>query len=100
MRADFDKQCPHMAEPNSPLHEDDDPAISARNSRYGLWLFGLYLILYGGFMGLAAFEPQLMAKAPFGGVNLAILYGFGLIVAARVFALLYMVLCRSRDNRA
>ena len=78
-------------------HEDDDPAISARNSRYGLWLFGLYLILYGGFMGLAAFAPQLMAKAPFGGVNLAILYGFGLIVAALVLALVYMVLCRARE---
>ena len=87
-----------MAELDSPLHEDDDPKISARNSRYGLWLFGLYLVLYGGFMGLSAFEPQLMAKAPFGGVNLAILYGFGLIVAALVLALLYMVLCRSRDQ--
>jgi len=77
--------------------DDDDPEISARNSRYGLWLFAIYLILYCGFMGLSAFEPQLMSKTPFGGVNLAIIYGFGLIVAALVLALIYMVLCRSRE---
>ena len=48
-------------------------------------------------MGLSAFEPQLMSKTPFGGVNLAIIYGFGLIVAALVLALIYVRLCRSRD---
>lgn len=77
--------------------DDDDPQISARNSRYGLWLFSIYLILYGGFMGLSAFEPQLMSKTPFGGVNLAIIYGFGLIVGALVLAVIYMVLCRTRE---
>jgi len=75
--------------------DDEHPEISARNSRYGLWLFALYVILYGGFMALAAFQPQLMGKAPFGGVNLAIMYGMGLIVAALVLALIYMVLCRN-----
>ena len=77
--------------------DDDHPQISARNARYGLILFVIYLVLYGGFMGLSAFEPQLMSKTPFGGVNLAILYGFGLIVAALVLAVIYMVLCRARE---
>ena len=77
--------------------DDDHPQISARNSRYGLILFVIYLVFYGGFMGLSAFEPQLMSKTPFGGVNLAILYGFGLIVAALVLAVIYMVLCRARE---
>jgi uncharacterized membrane protein (DUF485 family) len=76
--------------------DDDHPEISARNARYGLWLFAVYLVFYGGFMGLSAFEPQLMSKSPFGGVNLAIIYGFGLIVAALLLALIYMVLCRTR----
>lgn len=85
-----------MQEANQP-HDDEHPEISARNSRYGLWLFGVYLALYAGFMGLSAFEPQLMSKTPFGGVNLAILYGFGLIVAALVLAAIYMILCRVRS---
>jgi uncharacterized membrane protein (DUF485 family) len=70
------------------------------NARLGLWLFLVYVILYGGFMGLAAFAPQVMAKKPFGGVNLAILYGLGLIVAAFVLALVYAVLCRREGGRA
>ena len=32
------------------------------------------------------------------GVNLAILYGFGLIIAALVLALLYGWLCKSDDS--
>ena len=86
-----------MPELNDRPRDDDHPEISARNARYGLWLFGVYVALYAGFMGLSAFEPQLMSKTPFGGVNLAIMYGFGLIVAALVLALVYMVLCRPRD---
>ena len=34
-----------------------------------------------------------MEATPFAGVNLAILFGFGLIIAALVLALLYGVLC-------
>jgi uncharacterized membrane protein (DUF485 family) len=64
------------------------------NARYGLWLFLIYVVLYGGFMGLSVFAPQVMSKSPFGGVNLAILYGLGLIVAAFLLALVYTLLCR------
>ncbi len=85
------------APPNLP-HDDDRPEISARNARYGLLLFAVYVILYAGFMGLSAFEPQLMSKTPFGGVNLAIIYGLGLIVAALVLAAIYMVLCRPKQD--
>ena len=86
-----------MPELNNSPRDDDHPEISARNARYGLLLFAVYVTLYAGFMGLSAFEPQLMSKTPFGGVNLAILYGFGLIFAALVLAVIYMVLCRTRD---
>ena len=37
-----------------PEGHEDHPAITTRNSRYGLILFALYLLLYGGFMYLAA----------------------------------------------
>ena len=77
---------------------DDHPETISRNARNGLILFTVYLILYGGFMYLSAFEPQVMAKAPFGGTNLAILYGIGLIIAALLLALIYMVLCRPPRN--
>jgi uncharacterized membrane protein (DUF485 family) len=52
-------------------------------------LFGVYLALYGGFVLLAAFAPQAMEATPLAGVNLAIWYGFGLIAAALLLALIY-----------
>jgi uncharacterized membrane protein (DUF485 family) len=62
------------------------------------WLFGLYLACYAAFTILTAFNRPLMASAPFGGANLAVLSGFGLIGAALALALLYWWLCR--DTRA
>src|SRR5688572_12591355 len=79
-----------------PMSEHDPRAVFAsRNARYGLVLFFAYLLLYAGFMYLAAFRPDVMASTPFGGTNLAILYGIGLILAAIVLSLVYMVLCRT-----
>ncbi len=68
---------------------ESDSESAARNTRYGLVLFALYLLLYGGFVLLNAFRPGLMEATPFAGVNLAILYGLGLIGAALLLALIY-----------
>ena len=68
--------------------------METRNSRIGLWFFAVYLVLYGVFVLLNAFAPQTMEVTPIAGVNLAILYGFGLIIVALVLALLYGWLCR------
>ena len=75
-------------------------STSARNTRIGLSLFGVYLLLYGGFVVLAAFWPDLMETTPLAGVNLAIWYGFGLIVAAIVLALIYGWACRPDTRRS
>ena len=56
-------------------------------------LFLCYLVLYGGFMLLNAFAPSLMEATPLAGVNLAVLYGLGLIVTAFFLALLYDWCC-------
>lgn len=63
--------------------------MQSRTSRIALILFAVYLALYCGFVFLNAFAPWAMEATPVAGVNLAILYGFGLIVAAFLLALLY-----------
>lgn len=60
-------------------------------SRLGLALFWIYVLLYGGFMGLVLVRPDLLSWRPFGGVNLAIASGMGLIGAAFILAVLYML---------
>ena len=77
-----------------PKGHEDHPAITTRNSRYGLILFAVYLTLYGGFMALTVFDVQAMARATPFGVNFAIVSGVGLIVVALILSCLYVWLCR------
>ena len=71
--------------------------MQTHNARIGMVLFVVYVILYGGFVFLNAFAAETMETTPFAGVNLAILYGFGLIVAALVLALVYGWLSKSEE---
>lgn len=63
--------------------------MQPRQSRDGLALFFLYMAMYLGFIYINAFNPELMKKPAFAGVNTAVVYGFSLIVAAIVMAFLY-----------
>jgi len=74
--------------------EIEDPRIAARNARYGMVLFLLYLTVYSVYVGLNAFFPAVMQATPLLGLNVALLFGFGLIVGAMVLAVLYCWLCR------
>lgn len=74
--------------------------MESRNARIGLILFTVYLALYGGFVYLSAFQPESMEMTPVAGLNVAILYGFGLIIAALLLALLYGWLCREESTGA
>ena len=73
----------------------ESPGTMRRNARTGLILFMVYLALYGGFVLLNAFAPEKMERKVYAGVNLAIVYGFVLIAAAFLLALLYGWLCWS-----
>ncbi|MDZ4861208.1 MAG: DUF485 domain-containing protein [Candidatus Hydrogenedentes bacterium] len=80
-------------------HHEDHPHVVNRNARYGLILFAVYVVLYGGFVFLAVFRTPVMGAVLPGGVNLAIAYGMGLIGAALVLALIYMALCSKGIER-
>lgn len=79
---------------NSPSHHHEDhPHVVSRNARYGLILFAVYVVLYGGFIYLSVFQTETLGKPIVAGMNLAVVYGFGLIVAALVLSMVYWVLC-------
>ena len=67
-----------------------------QTSRLGLALFFLYLLLYGAFVVINAYTPEVMERRV-GGVNLAVVYGFGLIVVALLLSLVYGWLSRGGD---
>jgi uncharacterized membrane protein (DUF485 family) len=65
-----------------------------RKSNIGVWMTLLYSIVYGGFVLVSVFTPAWLGVSVFMGLNLAIVYGLGLILIALVFALIYNQLVR------
>lgn len=72
--------------------------MEAHNARIGFILFAVYSVFYGSFVLLSAFRPDLMEIKPVAGINLAILYGFGLIVVALLLALVYGAMCQTESS--
>lgn len=77
-----------------PLEEDKSEDYK---TRVGLWMFLFYSIIYGIFVAINVFSPTTMEKT-IGGLNLAILYGFGLIVLALIQAVIYNHMCLKKEK--
>ena len=71
---------------------------SSYKMRIGLWMFALYTLIYAGFVGINIVKPSIMAST-FGGLNLAVIYGIGLIVFAFVLAMIYNHFCTAAEKR-
>lgn len=80
---------------NKPADSAAVLAIRSYNARMGLVLFAFYLAAYVGFVVLSATSQETMMQPSLGGVNVAVMYGFGLIIGAFVVSILYMLLCRN-----
>ena len=68
------------------LHE---PAVTvgkdnaaAKKSKLGVILFIVYTVIYSGFVLIGLTKPEIMGLELIGGQNIAVIYGFGLIVLA------------------
>lgn len=74
-----------------------DPA-SGYKTRLGVIMFVIYALVYGGFVAINVGSPLSMESTVFAGLNLAVVYGFGLIVFALLLALIYERLCALREQ--
>ena len=63
-----------------------------------LFLFAIYLLSYCGFVFITAFFPQMMQRMAIGNVNVAVVYGIGLILAAFLLAMVYELGVPQRKN--
>jgi uncharacterized membrane protein (DUF485 family) len=71
---------------------------SGYKTNLGIWMFILYTLIYAGFIAINTVKPTLM-EVTFGGLNLAMIYGIGLIVFAFLLALVYNSLCTKAEIR-
>jgi uncharacterized membrane protein (DUF485 family) len=73
-----------------------DPAFAYKR-RLGVIMFIIYGAIYAGFVVVNIVTPQHMGDIVFAGLNIAVLYGFGLIVLALVLALFYSRACGRKE---
>jgi uncharacterized membrane protein (DUF485 family) len=72
---------------------------AAKKAKLGVILFFVYTIIYAGFVLIGLTKPELMGLELIGGQNIAIIYGFGLIVLAIVMGFIYNFFCTRMENR-
>ncbi len=75
-----------------------DRAIK-KKTRLGVILFIVYSIVYAGFVAIGVANYELMGKIVLANQNLAVVYGFGLIVFAIVLGIIYNRICTNYENK-
>jgi uncharacterized membrane protein (DUF485 family) len=83
--------------PAAEYHESDE--LLKYKQKAGLRLFFIYSFIYGIFVLLNVVSPRMMESVIFLGLNLAIVYGFGLIIVAILLGLVYNILCTNIEKR-
>jgi uncharacterized membrane protein (DUF485 family) len=86
-----------MHGPPAKLEKDN---ASQHKAKIGLWLFFFYGLVYTGFIVINTVSPKTMGFRIIAGLNLAVVYGFGLIVLAIVMGLIYNHYCGLAEKRA
>ena len=84
---------------HEPAPDIGDDAASAFKTRLGLILFMIYGLVYVGFVAINTVNPKAMGQIVFSGLNLAVVYGFGLIILAIVMGLIYNAICTRAEDR-
>ena len=73
-----------------------DPAFAYKR-RLGVILFFVYAAIYSAFVILNLVAPSVMDATLFAGLNVAVIYGFGLILLALILALAYNRACGKKE---
>ena len=76
---------------------DEDFAIK-KKTKLGVILFFIYFIVYALFVAIIVIDSTLMGKIVFGNQNLAVVYGFGLIIFAILLGVYYNWQCTKYEN--
>jgi uncharacterized membrane protein (DUF485 family) len=78
------------------VHGVDEAA--GYKKRLGLIMLAVYTAIYLAFIIMNVVKPRIMGTIVIGGLNLAIIYGFALIVVALVLALAYNWACTRHEK--
>ncbi len=71
---------------------------SAKKAKLGVWFFLIYSLFYVGFVAIGVLNYELLGQEIIFGLNLAIVYGVGLIIFAVLLGMLYNFLCSRYED--
>ncbi len=81
---------------NSTIEEKE--SVTRLKSSLGVRLFFVYSICYAGFVILGVFQYELLSTEMFAGLNLAVVYGMGLILFAFLLGVIYNYYCTKYED--
>jgi len=84
---------------HGPAAKLETDSAASKKAKLGIVLFFFYLIIYAGFVIIGLAYPELMGVHVLGKQNLAIVYGFGLIILAIVMGFIYNAVCTRMENK-
>jgi uncharacterized membrane protein (DUF485 family) len=84
---------------HGPATKWGEDKASAYKAKLGVYLFVFYTLVYAGFIVINVVNPKLMGVIVFAGLNLACIYGFGLIVLAIIMGIIYNYLCSQQEYK-
>lgn len=80
------------------IHTYESEELKEYKQKLGLKLFFVYAVIYVIFVCINTVFPGLMETVVFLGLNLAIVYGFGLIIFAIILGLVYNSFCTKKEK--
>jgi uncharacterized membrane protein (DUF485 family) len=83
---------------HEPAKQEGKDSATPYKMRLGVWMFLAYFVVYSGFVAINVIKPVMMESVVLFGLNLAVVYGFGLIIVALVLALIYNRLCGKKEK--
>lgn len=85
-----------LHEPGKIIETDNS---ASKKAKLGVKLFFVYTFIYAGFVVIGLTKPELMGLEVIGGQNIAVIYGFGLILLAVIMGFIYNYFCTKMEDK-
>ena len=83
---------------HGPATQWGEDRASEYKAQLGIYLFIFYVLVYAGFIVINVMSPKTMGIIVMAGLNLACVYGFGLILLAIIMGVIYNHMCTKKED--
>lgn len=84
---------------HGPAAELGEDKASGKKAKLGVILFIIYAAIYAAFVLIGLLYTDLLSTEIIFGLNLAVVYGIGLILLAMVMGFFYSLICTGMENK-